>query len=237
MALARWLHIVPDLVAAGLIGGGAVLLWRRTAHPLVKWLAVGAALVAAGVCAAHFAMPGYYRREGTVLLNGLALAHAVAAAGASLVAALLARDEAARLTDWERRAFSVRPLGAPLAGLAAALLWFLWLTLTVMELWSDGPRVAFPHPRVASFDLTLSLSWAAYGLALLALGLVRAQPGPRWVSLAVLLLVIGKVFLRDLGDLEGLARVGSLAGLALSLTLVSLLYQRFVFGRAAQVTG
>ncbi len=116
-----------------------------------------------------------------------------------------------------------------------ALLWFLGSTSTVMELWSDGPRVTFPEPRVASFDL--SLSWAAYGLALLALGLVRGQPGPRWASLAVLLLVIGKVFLRDLGDLEGLARVGSLAGLALSLTLVSLLYQRFVFGRTAQGVG
>lgn len=237
LALARGLHFVPDLVAAGLVAGGAVLLWRRTAHPLVKWLAVGAALAAAGLCAAHFGVPGYYPRGGTVLLNGLALAHATAAAGASLAAALLARDEAARLTAREQRAFSGRALGAPLAGLAAALLWFLWLTLTVMELWSDGPRVAFPEPRAASFDLTLSLSWAAYGLALLALGLVRGQPGPRWVSLAVLLLVIGKVFLRDLGDLEGLARVGSLAGLALSLTLVSLLYQRFVFGRAARGAG
>jgi uncharacterized membrane protein len=42
---------------------------------------------------------------------------------------------------------------------------------------------------------------------------------------------IGKVFLYDLGELRDLYRVVSLVGLAVSLLLVSLLYQRFVFRR------
>jgi uncharacterized membrane protein len=37
-----------------------------------------------------------------------------------------------------------------------------------------------------------------------------------------------KVFLYDLGELEDLYRVASLLGLAVSLILVSLAYQRFV---------
>ena len=45
------------------------------------------------------------------------------------------------------------------------------------------------------------------------------------------LLTIAKVFLFDLGKLDGLHRVASLAGLALTLIAVSLLYQRFVFRR------
>jgi uncharacterized membrane protein len=37
-----------------------------------------------------------------------------------------------------------------------------------------------------------------------------------------------KCFLYDLGSLEGLARVGSLVGLAISLTLVSVVLQKYV---------
>ena len=52
--------------------------------------------------------------------------------------------------------------------------------------------------------------------------------------LCCLLVTIGKVFLYDLGALQDLYRVGSLVGLAVSLILVSLLYQRFVFRKAPQ---
>jgi uncharacterized membrane protein len=51
----------------------------------------------------------------------------------------------------------------------------------------------------------------------------------RWLSLGLLVLTLGKVFLHDLGELKDLYRVGSLVGLALSLIVVSLIYQRFVF--------
>ena len=64
---------------------------------------------------------------------------------------------------------------------------------------------------------------------LLGIGFQRDSGGLRWLSLAFLVLTIGKVFLHDLGELEDLYRVASLVGLALSLILVSLAYQRFVF--------
>jgi len=47
-------------------------------------------------------------------------------------------------------------------------------------------------------------------------------------TFSLLLVTIVKVFLYDLGHLQDLYRVASLAGLAISLILVSLLYQRFV---------
>ncbi len=53
---------------------------------------------------------------------------------------------------------------------------------------------------------------------------------PRWL----LSLTLVKVFLYDLGELRDLYRVASLLGLALSLIAVSLVYQRFVFRRAAE---
>ncbi|MDA1312386.1 MAG: DUF2339 domain-containing protein [Acidobacteria bacterium] len=64
---------------------------------------------------------------------------------------------------------------------------------------------------------------------LLSIGFNRNSEGMRWGSLAFLVLTIGKVFLHDLGELEDLYRVASLVGLALSLILVSVAYQRFVF--------
>ena len=51
----------------------------------------------------------------------------------------------------------------------------------------------------------------------------------RWLSLGLMVITLGKVFLHDLGELEDLYRVGSLVGLAVSLIIVSLVYQRFVF--------
>jgi uncharacterized membrane protein len=51
--------------------------------------------------------------------------------------------------------------------------------------------------------------------------------------LGLLILTIGKVFLFYLGTLGSLYRVASLVGLAVSLLLVSLLYQRFVFKKPA----
>jgi uncharacterized membrane protein len=83
--------------------------------------------------------------------------------------------------------------------------------------------------RLPARDLTTSIAWAVYALALLALGMARASTGLRWASLALLLVTIAKVFLHDLGELRDLYRVASLAGLAVSLLLVSLAYQRFVF--------
>jgi uncharacterized membrane protein len=61
--------------------------------------------------------------------------------------------------------------------------------------------------------------------------MARRSVGLRWLSLGFLILTIGKVFLYDLGELKDLYRVASLVGLAVSLLLVSLAYQRFVFGR------
>jgi len=78
-------------------------------------------------------------------------------------------------------------------------------------------------------DATTSIAWALYSLVLLAIGVRITSGSLRWLSLGILVLTLGKVFLHDLGELEDLYRVSSLLGLALSLIVVSLIYQRFVF--------
>jgi uncharacterized membrane protein len=77
-------------------------------------------------------------------------------------------------------------------------------------------------------DLTRSCAWGLYALVLLGAGLWRGNRALRLVSLGFLLLTVGKVFLYDLGQLDGLYRIMSFLALGLSLIVVSLLYQRFV---------
>lgn len=125
-----------------------------------------------------------------------------------------------------------RARGAAAAyGLLGVALGFLWLNLVVANAFATGPYVELWVVGPSARDVSVSVSWAAYALALLVAGLVSSSVSIRWVSLATLVATLAKVFLIDLSELEGLHRVGSLLGLAISLLLVSLSYQRFVFGR------
>jgi uncharacterized membrane protein len=140
--------------------------------------------------------------------------------------------ECERARSWERPFYSKGfPLTAVGCGLAAIAVVFVWINLTVFDAFSRGPSLTISFERLPARDLTLSLAWAVYALILLAVGVIRRSQGLRWISLAFLVLTIGKVFLHDLGELKDLYRVASLLGLAVSLILVSLAYQRFVFGR------
>ena len=75
-----------------------------------------------------------------------------------------------------------------------------------------------------------SIAWLAYSGALLAVGLWRQLRGLRYASLAILLLAVLKVFLFDLGQLEGIWRALSFLGLGAVLIGIGYLYRRYVFG-------
>jgi len=122
--------------------------------------------------------------------------------------------------------------GAEVSAVAAALVVFAWVTLSVFDYFAVSSTLTVSLDRLPARDVTLSLSWIVYALSLLAVGMWRRSRSMRWLSLVFLLTSIGKVFLYDLAQLKDLYRVGSLMGLAVSLILISLAYQRFVFRRA-----
>ena len=78
-------------------------------------------------------------------------------------------------------------------------------------------------------DLAYTIGWALFAIALLVAGLVGRQKAVRVCSIALLALTVCKAFLHDTWRLGGLYRVGSLVGLAVSLALVALVLQKFVF--------
>lgn len=103
---------------------------------------------------------------------------------------------------------------------------FGWLNASVLNSFIDSGPIEIEPGRMQTRDLALSLAWAAFGGFLLALGLWKRSKALRWASLCVLIATILKVFLYDLGNLEGLARVGSFFGLSVALLCVSVTYAR-----------
>ena len=214
------------------LAGIAVLaLWSRLDHPGLKYF--GLALLAA-TSVRLLANPGildYHPAGGTPVFNWLLYTYLVPAAALLGAAWLLAQLEVSRARRFETALYAKgKPVAAVVCSLTAILVVFAWINLTIVDAFSTGSQLSLTLERLPARDLTLSLAWALYALILLGVGMRRRSSGLRWISLAFLVVTIGKVFLYDLGELEDLYRVASLVGLAISLLAVSLAYQRFVFG-------
>lgn len=217
-------------IAWALQGALTLALWRRIDHLGLKYFSLALLGAATLRLIANPAVLEYHARGPVPVFGWLSYTYLVPAL-AMLGAWWLVRDlEVVRLREAERFIPGrMQPLVARLAVTFAIAIGFVWLNLTIIDLFATGPtlRVALEH-RPAR-DLTLSVAWAVYALALLALGVWRANLGLRALSLALLLVTCAKVFLYDLSHLADLYRVASLVGLAFSLIVVSLSYQRFVF--------
>jgi uncharacterized membrane protein len=212
------------------------LLWRRLDHPGLKYFALALVVAVTVRLVGNEAVLGYYPRPAWRIVNWLLYTYGVPAGAFIAASSVLAGSEIERLRPWERNPVSERriPLVATAAGLAAILIVFVWINLAIADWFSTGPTLRLAFDRLPARDLTTSLAWAVYALVLLGLGMVRGTSGLRWLSLGFLVLTIGKVFLYDLGALRDLYRVVSLLGLAFSLILVSLAYQRFVFRHSTE---
>lgn len=209
----------------------AALLWKRTAHLSLKYIAGSAAaavalfLLADGLNRSHLT-------QSVPILNGHAFDILLPGVALLVVSLCVLSEERARLRDSEAALYPTRkPLVASVAGLCGLFVVFLWINVEVSNHFATGERFRLHFGDRAALDLSLSIAWAIYAIVLLFVGMSRRSGLLRWVSLILLLATIGKLFLVDLTDLRGLYRVGSFLGLAISLLAVSWLYQRFVFRR------
>lgn len=215
--------------------GVAVLaLWRKLDHAGLKYFGLALLGAASVRLVANPALLGYYPRSAMRIVNWLMYTYLVPAAALVGSAMILKPLEVARLGDRER-AFYVKPwpLGAIATSVSSVVVVFVWINLAIADWFSTGDVLTLSFGATPAQRLTVSIAWALYGLILLGIGMARSIQGLRWLSLAFLLGTIAKVFLYDLGHLRDLYRVFSLVGLAMSLLLVSFLYQRFVFRKDA----
>ncbi len=120
--------------------------------------------------------------------------------------------------DWQR--------ARPAAHLLALVLLFAYVTLQTKRVFQGMLMV--PESQSLAETYAYSAVWLAFALVLFVAGIRLASQPVRLAGLAVLALVVLKVFIGDMSNLEGLFRIASFVGLGLCLVGIGWLYQHFV---------
>ena len=115
----------------------------------------------------------------------------------------------------------------------AGLSYFMLVTFSVRQLFHGG-NISYHAATTASELYTYSLIWLLMGIGFLTAGIKYQIKSARMISLAFMLLTIGKVFLIDAAALDGLFRVFSFFGLGISLIGLSYFYTKFVFDKSSK---
>lgn len=232
LALAVPLQLDRQWITVGwaLLAAAVCWLFGRLPHPGLKYLAT-ALFAAVGV--RLIANPDVFRYQprGLPIVNWLLYTYGVPALCCFVGAWWLRRSEAAR---GESRAFDWMPGDrslSPAFSLLGLVLVFWLINVEIIDFFSPGAYFEFSMERQLARDLAMSVAWGLYAIVLLLLGMWKRVKPLRFLALGFLYLTAAKVFLYDLGQLEGLYRILSLVGLAVSLIVVSLLLQRFAFRR------
>jgi uncharacterized membrane protein len=126
------------------------------------------------------------------------------------------------------------PKAAGAADTGAVILLFLLMNIEIGHAYRSDASNLFSSDGYLARDMTYSLGWALFAAALLAIGIPRAKRGARVGGLVLLSAACLKVFFHDVWRLGQLYRVGSFAGLAVIMILVSYFYQKVI---ANETTG
>jgi len=204
---------------------GAALVWlyRRIPHRgLLAWS--GALLAAAFVrLAVNPAVLSYHPASHHAIVNWYLYTYLVSAAAFFVAAWLLPAKDVAEFKA-----------ARPIANACGAVLLFLLVNIEIADFYSTGPTLTFNFLSSSlAQDLTYTMSWAIFAVAMLVAGLVLHSRASRVAAIFLLLVTVLKCFLHDLARLGGLYRVASLLGLTISLLLVGVLLQKFVIRKAA----
>ncbi len=111
---------------------------------------------------------------------------------------------------------------------AGVVLLFLLLNIEIADFYATGPTIMFRFGATVAQDLTYTIGWLVFGMGLLTVGITLGNRPARVAAVTLIAVTTFKCFLYDLSSLEGLPRVGSFVGLAISLALVSVALQKYV---------
>ncbi len=75
-------------------------------------------------------------------------------------------------------------------------------------------------------QVALSVTWAAYGVGLIAVGIRRRYTPARYLAMLLLAMTVMKVMTRDIAELDRFYRMLSVLAVGVLLVLASYLYQR-----------
>ncbi len=105
-----------------------------------------------------------------------------------------------------------------------------WIPMPVFGLVGSGNPFSSSANLDPSFaeEVCRSIAWALFSLVLIFVGFKKNLAMARKAGLLLLAATFAKCFFIDVWELDGLFRVGALAGLSVALFLGAFLYQRFV---------
>lgn len=197
---------------------GAALLWLYRRAPL-PWLpALGSLLLLAAFArlALNPEVLGYQARSGRPILNWYLYSYGIVAA-AQFLGARWVKPGALRELN-----------GRALFSSCGVILLFLLMNIEIADFFADGQFLTFDFSQNFGRDMTYSLAWGLFALALLVAGVVRDLKPVRIAGLALMAVTLLKLFFHDLSRLDQLYRIGAFIGMAVMLIFASWLYQKFM---------
>ncbi|HSB71205.1 MAG TPA: DUF2339 domain-containing protein [Candidatus Methylomirabilis sp.] len=200
---------------------GVALLWlfHRVPNPGLPLTGVGLLLVAFGRLALNPAVLAYHPRSATPILNWYLYAYGIVTT-CLFVGARLLGPPGHLLLGW-----NVPPV---LTGLGTVLA-FLLMNIEIADYFTvAGSVLTFQFAGNLAQDMTYSIAWALFALALIVVGLAKRLALARYAGLGLLGLTLLKLFVHDLARLAQLYRIGALLCVAIIAIFASFLYQRWL---------
>jgi uncharacterized membrane protein len=200
---------------------GAALAWlyRRIPHRGLFWWAIGLLAAVFVRLALNPEVLVYHARSEVPIFNWYLYTYLTCAAATLAAGWMLS-------TTNDRVAEPLR--GSQLAPAAGTILLFLLLNIEIADFFATGDTIRFNLSAGLGQNLTYTLGWAVFAVALLAAGIALRSHAARLAAIALLTVAALKGFVSDVARLPGLYRVMSLVGLAICLSLVAIVLQRFV---------
>ncbi len=207
-------------IAWALEGAALAWLFRRIPHRGLLYATTGLLATVFVRLGLNITQVSHDPRSALAIWNWYLYTYLISAAAMILAGWLLSKTE--------DTVFEGGPRASRLCPAGGAILLFLLLNIEIADYYSVGERITFNFTATLAQDLTYTLGWALFAVALLAVGIAIASRAARISSLGLLVITILKCFLHDLARLGGLYRVISFVGLAICLSLVALALQKFV---------
>ncbi len=199
---------------------GVALLWlfHRVPHPGLRLAGTGLLVAAFVRLAFNPAVLEYHARATTAIFNWYLYAYGLVTVCLFAGAKLLAPP----------RQFILQTNAPPLLATQGTILLFLLLNIEIADFFSmPGATLAFEFSGSFARDMTYSIAWALFALALLIYGIMKTTASARYAAMGLLGVVLLKLFLHDLAQLGPLYRIGAFIGVAVVAMLASFAYQKF----------
>jgi hypothetical protein len=199
---------------------GAALLWlfHRLPHPGLRLVGFGLLCAVFARLALNPVVFEYHARSGVPIWNWYLYTYGIGA-GCFFAGGWLTAPPRHRLGEIH--------LPATLFSLGTILL-FLLLNIEIADFYSTTATLTFEFEGNLARDMTYSIAWSLFGLALLLVGMHRKLAAVRYAGIGLLVVTLLKLFFHDLAQLDQLYRIGAFIAVAIVLIGSSYLYQRFL---------